>query len=237
MIKHWIVSDHYNPAIKSEVIWDMLLSDFVCDMMRAYCKTKEEIILLAKEFPYINSDKNISKVDYLVGVGKELYFVELKTNSDSFNESQYKDYMNYVNENPDEDYTLDRLWERYKKSIPKKKSAGNYYKNSKSQKYAYQIERMKRVCNKANLDNYKFIEYMKDEYQGIKVIYITFDKIEYEKPVDQIVIENHITEGDEKDNFRILEFKNKDDEERRERWRMVLDIIRDAMKGSMPKPI
>ena len=33
MIMKWTAFDHYCPSIKAEVIWDMMLSEFIVDMV------------------------------------------------------------------------------------------------------------------------------------------------------------------------------------------------------------
>lgn len=89
MVKNWTISDYKTPGIKAEVILDMLLSEFIEDLLMFRLKT-EEVTLLAKEFPINIGKGNLNaKVDYLVCADKtKLVMVELKTTSKSYDELQ-----------------------------------------------------------------------------------------------------------------------------------------------------
>lgn len=112
IVKRWTIHDHFNPSIKAEVIWDMLLSEFITEII-AYCmednlKNVGNYVLLAKEFPISNETKNAktgeytlasAKIDYLIvknASEPEVIMVELKTTNDSVGETQLKRYINYV---------------------------------------------------------------------------------------------------------------------------------------------
>ena len=245
MIKHWIVSDHYNPTIRSEMIWDMLLSDFICDMMRKKYDEKgegKEIIMLAKEFPYSNSEKlyrkqkeiNLQgpKVDYLVGVEDILYFVELKTDLGSFTKSQYDNYRKYV-EGSEPGFSVGDLWDRYKKIVKRAGSGKNYYEYTSTEKYRYQLDKMKKVCPKVDgKDDDNFIDKLKDNYKKIELTYITFDRIAELSDEEQIILRDG-----ENDNLKVFKLENEDDDIKRQRWIMVMEIIKEVMKGEMPEPI
>lgn len=96
MVKEWTVSDYWTPGIKAEVILDMLLSDFVADIVGQ--KLNQDLILLAKEFPIPAGGKEDSlsnaKVDYVLacpgtnGLPGVLYLTELKTYPKSYKEKQ-----------------------------------------------------------------------------------------------------------------------------------------------------
>lgn len=242
MIKHWMVSDHYNPTIRSEMIWDMLLSDFVCDMMRKEYDKKDEgkeIIMLAKEFPYSKKpykpggkDLKGPKVDYLVGIDNTLYFVELKTDLGSFNKTQRDAYLKYVNHIDGDGFSVSDLWNRYMEIVEKAGEGKNYYEHSGSEKYRYQLDKMKEVCGKKGVDDTSFLEDQKKKYERIRLTYITFDKIPGHDEIDQIVIRD----GDE-DNLKIFKLENEEDDEKRQRWFLVMDIIKEAMTEGMPIPI
>lgn len=99
MVKNWTVSDYCTPGIKAEIIFDMLISEFVEDLVRYYYfgskNSDVEVTLLTKEFPIQTNETNNlnAKVDYLVSVGaQKLVLVELKTTNDSFSKDQ-KDRM------------------------------------------------------------------------------------------------------------------------------------------------
>ena len=108
MVKKWTVSDYRTQKIKAEVIVDMLISEYIEDIVS--CGVGEKVKLIAKEFPiarigqppiekkgdspskqkqagYIRADRQYASVDFLmsgVEYGKNvLYLVELKTSDDS----------------------------------------------------------------------------------------------------------------------------------------------------------
>ena len=97
MVKKWTVSDYRTQKIKAEVIVDMLISDYIEEIMsQSFGKIK----LIAKEFPIArigqasiekegdtSSNRQYASVDFLMSgneFGKStLYLVELKTSDDS----------------------------------------------------------------------------------------------------------------------------------------------------------
>ena len=102
MVKKWTVNDYKTQSIKSEVIVDMLISDFIEEIVAANLENIEakDVVLLAKEFPIktnnktnenneTNNNRN-AKADYLLMAKKDLYLVELKTSNESLNEDQKK---------------------------------------------------------------------------------------------------------------------------------------------------
>lgn len=99
MIRHWILSDYNTQGIKAEVIIDMLLSEFLPEIVASGLKAKNVevgangLILLMKEFPILKNGQTGMrnyKVDYLIcdPEKKTLYLTELKTSNDSYNERQ-----------------------------------------------------------------------------------------------------------------------------------------------------
>lgn len=146
MIMKWTVFDHYCPSIKAEVIWDMMLSEFIVDMVeytynRINSKKypQDDFYLLAKEFP-IEAKKDslrAAKADYLVASkrDKKVIIVELKSTPGSFSPSQS---VRYERCKPKE------MLEFYKKLISMEVGPSLYYEKeplewAKSQKYAGQI--------------------------------------------------------------------------------------------------
>ena len=99
MVKKWTVNDYMTQGIKSEVIIDMLISDFVEEMIAAKLNCElMQVKLLAKEFPIDigSSDLRNAKVDYLVAGGDRLYLVELKTTEESHSTDQKKRMLEAV---------------------------------------------------------------------------------------------------------------------------------------------
>lgn len=92
MVKKWTVSDYRTQGIKSEVIIDMLISEFVAEIV-AYglgveVEESNKVKLLAKEFPIKLGEKYIknAKASYLISdeLNRKLYLVELNTNAWNF---------------------------------------------------------------------------------------------------------------------------------------------------------
>ncbi|MBR4514641.1 MAG: hypothetical protein IKO61_07125 [Lachnospiraceae bacterium] len=133
MVKYWTVEDYYNPGTKAEVIWDMLLSEFIPDIICFIEENKSNednrFKILAKEFPLkVCKDKQDEKdskslrnvkLDYLVDSPEYLYFVELKTTNYSFDYEQFERYCNYVGKDEDkkEEYKWCGLWGFYYKIL------------------------------------------------------------------------------------------------------------------------
>ena len=104
MVRKWTVRDYRTQSIKSEVIIDMLVSEFIEEIVASGLENVEatDTILLAKEFPIrtiqiiketgeilVNEKNNRNaKVDYLLTAKNQLYLVELKTSNDSLSKDQ-----------------------------------------------------------------------------------------------------------------------------------------------------
>ena len=99
MIRHWILSDYNTQGIKAEVIIDMLLSEFLPEIIASGLKANNVkvgasgLILLMKEFPILKNGQTGMqnyKVDFLLCDPEKriLYLTELKTSNNSFREHQ-----------------------------------------------------------------------------------------------------------------------------------------------------
>ena len=96
LIESWTLNDFCTPNIKAEVIFDMLLSPFITDIVKEGMNSNGRFVLLAKEFPLKVYENNKGpKVDYLLmdDSTNDLYLVELKTDNNSFNKKQYRIYL------------------------------------------------------------------------------------------------------------------------------------------------
>ena len=93
MVKKWTVSDYRTQKIKAEVIVDMLISDYIEEIMSQ--SLGKNIKLIAKEFPIARigqpptkSKRQYASVDFLMwgenANESVIYLVELKTSDDSF---------------------------------------------------------------------------------------------------------------------------------------------------------
>lgn len=104
------VNDYFTPNIKGEVIFDMLMTDLVADIVQIYVKNGSEedfIKLLTKEMSLVKSVVEESeglkgkKVDYVLADRDTIYLVELKTTSGSFDEKQRDFYQKFLDkDNP-----------------------------------------------------------------------------------------------------------------------------------------
>lgn len=190
MIMKWTTFDHYCPSIKAEVIWDMMLSEFIVDMVAyAYRKiygeqyTADNFYLLAKEFPIeVKKDSlRAAKADYLVAskVDKKIIIVELKSTLGSFSQDQS---VRYERCKPKE------MFEFYKKLISKEVGSSLYYEKEplewkNSQKYAGQIMYMyQQYCNRVTGTNNVALEEDKDDRRSnVKRFHSAFiEKLEEE---------------------------------------------------------
>lgn len=108
MVKDWTVSDFRTPGIKAEVIVDMLLSDFIDNLIRYhYCDNEQsDVKLLTKELPIKvlcmkeqskETNRN-TKVDYLVSVGNtKLILVEFYNKIANLTKGNTSDRKKYQN--------------------------------------------------------------------------------------------------------------------------------------------
>lgn len=229
MVKKWTVNDYRTQAIKSEVIIDMLISDFIEEMVTAKLSEIDskisltDVKLLAKEFPIDigSSDLRNAKVDFLVSVKDKLYLTELKTSEDSHSSDQKSRMLTVVNDGAED------LLDFFFRII-----AGKRKKPSKedSKKYFYTLEKMKNKFYNGDETSYVSDEQFRDnlikKYSGteMEIIYIEliepkksdFLKIGNDKKIKPIVL----SELDACDKFKILLSDDKKD-----RWSLVSQII------------
>ena len=102
MITKWLVRDYCTPGIKAEVIIDMLISEFVEEIVCAGLQLMEQeteidkVQLILKEFPIqidIKDNRNF-KADYIVADHKNkiMYLVEFKSADGSCSQKQKTRY-------------------------------------------------------------------------------------------------------------------------------------------------
>jgi hypothetical protein len=156
MIQKWVKYDYCTPGIKSEVIIDMLISEFIEEIIcfgpkiqedtkkedtKKEDTKKEDIELITKEFPFAcNQDENRTnnrnfKADYLVADHKNkfMYVVELKTSKDSLSDEQFQNYTVKLNPNNFEKYWefQEKLIATYKYNDKKHRAATEVYGSKK----------------------------------------------------------------------------------------------------------
>ena len=136
MVKKWTVWDYRTQGLKSEVIVDMLISDFIEEMVAANLEKVDvnDVKLLAKEFPIRTNKKNRlnAKVDFLVKVKNDLYLIELKSTNASLKDKQKK-RMKDAEKNGVED-----LWKFFFQIVDGELTA------SAKKKYEYTLHRIQK---------------------------------------------------------------------------------------------
>lgn len=218
LIKDWTVSDFHTPGIKAEVIVDMLISDFIEDLLQYhYFGEKEEryqVVLLTKEFPIKLCEMNNrnAKVDYLVSMGDEkLILVELKTTNDSFTEKQKDIMVNAVNAGSEE------LMKFYKQIADLK--TGN---SSDREKYKSIFRQYEETLSEAKLSG-QTLE---------KVDYLYIFLTDCNKLSEKKLILKDYCNGDKYKGFCDWLSKGEKGEEREQLWKKISDILLGCAKNS-----
>lgn len=204
MVKYWTISDYKTPGIKAEVILDMLISDFVAELLAF--EWGKNVTLLTKELPIeIKADSNLNaKVDYLVCADKtKLVMVELKTTSKSYDELQE---------------------ERMKKNTKKDtKKLIKFYKDianlktlnlSAKTKYKYSLEIYEKRLNNSELNE--------AEFSGVDYAYILLtDSTDDDEKIDKkLILTDYCKRGRK---FEV--FMRSLPEARRGLWEQVSEIL------------
>ena len=229
MVKKWTISDYHTQAIKSEVIIDMLISEFVEEMIASKIVdcSLNDVKLLAKEFPIDNcirdkksGKENLrnNKVDFLVSGKNNLYLVELKTSEESNSDKQKKCMSNAVRKGARE--TLNFFFKIIDEKIKTRSDI-------QSMKYFYTLDKMKEKYygteKEASKRSYaQFKDDILNTYSGgeMKIVYIELTKPKDEsflKDVSAIILKDL----DGKEKFKAL-LKEKGKEEN---WNLVNQII------------
>ena len=229
LIKFWTLNDFCTPSIKAEVIFDMLLSPFITDIVKEGINSKGRLVLLAKEFPLkVYKNNKGPKVDYLLmdDSTSDLYIVELKTDNNSFDKEQYNKYLKTL-ENGD-------IGENFCKII-KDNTQERYYSNFRkvtnvkgSNKYIRMLCQMAKILdgrisgNPSKLSKEELAEAIRDFLKGqtIHIVYVSINEIKVRnKPCEELYegIKNiHL------DNIEMY----KNNPEKRNLWDLVHNIIK-----------
>ncbi len=113
MVKKWTIKDFCTQGVKAEVIIDMLISEFIEELMYLWLQLRKEAVkieniqLLAKEFPIAKNFPSKrrfiplvnAKVDYLVinHAKTYIYITELKTTKIPNDDEQVEHYKKFQN--------------------------------------------------------------------------------------------------------------------------------------------
>ena len=231
LIKFWTLNDFCTPNIKAEVIFDMLLSPFITDIVIEGMNSNGRFVLLAKEFPLKVYENNKGpKVDYLLmdDSTNDLYLVELKTDNNSFNKKQYSIYLE-TQKNSD-------IGENFCRII-KDNTQERYYENfglvtnvKGSNKYIRMLKQMAKILdgrisgNIAALSKDELAEAIREFLKGqtIHIVYVSINEIKVRnKPCEELYegIKNiHL------DNIEMY----KNNPEKRSLWDLVHSIIKET---------
>lgn len=250
MIKDSIIDDYYTPGIKAEVTIEMLLSTFIEDIVTSavhkHSENKENVHLLAKEFPLVIGNKGNSncKVDFLMGNTKILYLVEVKT-TDKFNEKQFHRYLEKAKE-PEK--LIDNFQKILRKSIDYKEDTGlsvedvlekknnpdkeeiiTILKSIKSSKYKYlkSAYTLREGVNVIKGSDVSIDDYWK-EIEEVKIIYISPSGVIPKSRNDLLNITLRKPDERAENVFPITKVVVKEGKE--ELWKQVLSIINDIFK-------
>lgn len=229
LIKFWTLNDFCTPNIKAEVIFDMLLSPFITDIVKEGMNSNGRFVLLAKEFPLkVHKNNQGRKVDYLLmdDSTSDLYIVELKTDNNSFNKEQYSIYLETL-KNRDIGENFCRIIKDNTQEI--------YYTNfgmvtnvKRSNKYIRTLCQMAKILdgrisgNRTTLSKEELVEAIRDFLKGqtIHIVYVSINEIKVgKKPCEELYegIKNiHL------DNIEMY----KNDPEKRSLWDLVHSIIK-----------
>ena len=231
LIEFWTLNDFCTPNIKAEVIFDMLLSPFITDIVKEGMNSNGRFVLLAKEFPLKVYENNKGpKVDYLLmdDSTNDLYLVELKTDNNSFNKKQYSIYLE-TQKNSD-------IGENFCRII-KDNTQERYYENfglvtnvKGSNKYIRMLYQMAKILdgrisgNIAALSKDELAEAIREFLKGqtIHIVYVSINEIKVRnKPCEELYegIKNiHL------DNIEMY----KNNPEKRSLWDLVHSIIKET---------
>ena len=231
LIGFWTLNDFCTPNIKAEVIFDMLLSPFITDIVKEGMNSNGRFVLLAKEFPLKVYENNKGpKVDYLLmdDSTNDLYLVELKTDNNSFNKKQYSIYLE-TQKNSD-------IGENFCRII-KDNTQERYYENfglvtnvKGSNKYIRMLKQMAKILdgrisgNIAALSKDELAEAIREFLKGqtIHIVYVSINEIKVRnKPCEELYegIKNiHL------DNIEMY----KNNPEKRSLWDLVHSIIKET---------
>ena len=229
LIEFWTLNDFCTPNIKAEVIFDMLLSPFITDIVKEGMNSNGRFVLLAKEFPLkVYQNNKGPKVDYLLmdDSTNDLYLVELKTDNNSFNKKQYSIYLE-TQKNSD-------IGENFCRII-KDNTQERYYENfwlvtnvKGSNKYIRMLKQIAKILdgrisgNPSNLSKEELAEEIRDFLKGqtIHIVYVSINEIKVgNKSCEELYegIKNiHL------DNIEMY----KNNPEKRSLWDLVHSIIK-----------
>ena len=214
MVKEWTVSDYWTPGIKAEVILDMLLSDFVADIVGQ--KLNKDLILLAKEFPIPAGGKEGSlsnaKVDYVLacpgtdGLPGILYLTELKTYPKSYKEKQLE-RMRLAKESGTE--KLFRFYQAVQSSYKDR------IQKSKKERHTQAL------LARSGAKDVKDVSKLSEMYGSIEIVYLSLTELK----IPNVTVCQPLADG----YLPAIQ-------EKRARWDLTRQILQECVSGLSDKP-
>ncbi len=251
MVKDWTVSDYWTQSVRSEIIIDMLISDFVGEMLTSVLSPKpEKVQLLAKEFPIKKPGEqkkkkdgeevlSNDKVDYLVAADETLYLVELKTTAKSYSQEQF-DRMIAIRDKGNEE-----LW-KYFFAIMASKCQKKWETDSK--KYLnslYHIEKAAGIPLDESIKSFKAFsdsinkdildrdqKFLLDKYEGLEIAYIGPEKLK--KYLQEGISLVNLNEFIKQEGMAWEQLQGLLSEERKKTWTLVLNILSECIVRDEP---
>ena len=229
MLHKWLINDSLTQSIRTEIIIDMLISEFIESLVATHLKVDvKDVELLAKEFPirsgeiikYTNDgEESLSNanVDFLLKVKDVFYLTELKTTNASLNSKQLK-RMVCVAKNQYTGAKSDQrtdMWDFYNKILQSKSA-----KTADGKKYHYTQERIESVLP-------DFPQKLKSEYKAcpIRILYILL----YENDDSRKFMKKCQEYGDLVENCLYLEkYRWIKDTSREKLWRDTYKILKEV---------
>ncbi len=239
MVKKWAVHDYCAPGIKAEVILDMLLSEFIEELIEYHyindINRKIKAKMLTKEFPIRTNDDNLrnAKVDYLVSIDdKQLLLVELKTTKDSFNKGQMGLMQKAIKKGVRGiiEFYCDIIQSKTGNRLDERKYRNAFYKFCEKEELTKDIGNFqKRLINK----------YENKEADYLYILLVPDGENDKDSRIDedrQLVLSNYCDGKDGEKDFKEYIEKSKD-KVYCERWELVSKILKECIEFADPKRI
>lgn len=241
MVEKWTVHDYCAPGIKAEVILDMLLSEFIEELIEYYyikdINRKIKAKMLTKEFPIRTNEANLrnAKVDYLVSIDDEqLLLVELKTTKDSFNEDQKKLMQEAIEKGVKDmvKFYCDIIRSKTGNRLDKRKYRNTFYKFCEKEELTKEMGE-DRLDNNVGIFQEKLIE----KYAEVDYLYISLPELDEfkENKKKNLILCDYCGSGEHTNGFR--EYIESKDMEYRKCWELVSEILKECIEFADPKRI
>jgi hypothetical protein len=192
ILKKWVINDYKTPDVKAEVLIDMLISEYINQIYDVYPNLPGEgpSYFITKEFPIknytvrssqdnsnnskdykVSKDNRSASVDYLIGKGDILYLTELKTDLNSFSDTQLIRMLMA------KELGIDQFIEHYKNVLTytgKKGKRLYQFKQFLENTGLTEASYIKKLTK--NREDYSFLDKLKSRFSRIEIMYILLDR-------------------------------------------------------------